>query len=203
MASHVSILPDDGTVHFSPDFVAHLAIYQNAIRGHRVAGWARDRGLLDDLVQLALIDLARVESRFDPERATTHHHYRMAVLGSRVYDCFDLLKRMHGDVMCFDNDREQLDPTDCGSHGDRGNFDEVGHDAVFAEACCAQLVRALIPIVEALPPVQRKVIELALADHSEREIADALGVSIQAVNVARRKGLAKIEAALTEGRYLN
>jgi hypothetical protein len=58
-----------------------------------LAQWARERGLEDDLVQLALLHLARVDSRFDPARATSPHRCRMAILAARVSDCFDLLMR--------------------------------------------------------------------------------------------------------------
>lgn len=201
MASHDPTPPAPDVVHFSQDFVTHLPSYQKAIRGHRLATWARERGLLDDLVQLALIDLARIESRFDPERATSHHHYRMAVLGSRVSDCFAHLKRMHGDVFghrdhepddAEDGDRDEIDP------------DEVAiDDAVFGDATRAQFIRELAALVEALPAVQRTVLELALVDHTDREIAERLGVSIQAVNTARRKGIAKIQAALQPSHYLS
>ncbi len=193
MAFNTSIHPAVGTIQFTPDFVAHLHTYQKAIRGHRVAGWARERGLLDDLVQIALIDLARVECRFDPERATSRHHYRMAVLGSRVYDGFDLLKRMHGDVLGHCGD----DPCDIEDERIELRADEVTiGDAVFADATLAELVRELAALLDALPTVQRRVLELALVDHSDREIAEHLGVSIQAVHTARKKGLAKLQAAL-------
>lgn len=203
MASNVSTRTARGAVCFSQDFVANIRTYQKAIRGHHTARWARDRGLEDDLVQLALLDLARVDSRFDPARATSPHHYRMAVLGSRVSDCFDHLQRTHGDVIEYDDDRNDAEGSPDGDQMVHDAHETAGHDAVFADASCAQFVRALVAIAEALPSVQRKVIELALADHSDREIADALGVSIQAVNVARRKGLAKIQAALRSGNYLN
>lgn len=201
MASDASTHPAPGAVHFSPDFVANLPTYQKAIRRHRVAGWARERGLLDDLVQLALIDLARVESRFDPNRATSPHHYRMAVLGSRISDCFAQLKRMHGDVFGHRNDdADDIGDGDC---IDIDADDEAIEDAVFADATLGELVRELTILVDALPAAQRKVLELALIEHSDREIAEFLGVSIQAVNAARRKGLAKIRAALQSSHYLN
>jgi RNA polymerase sigma factor (sigma-70 family) len=203
MASDASTRSAPDAVRFPQDFVDNIPIYQNAIRGHRTARWARDRGLEDDLVQLSLLDLARVDSRFDPTRGTSPHHYRMAVLGSRVSDCFDHLQRTHGDVVEYDDDRDDAEGSPDGDQMDHEAHETAGHDLVFADASCAEFVRALVAIVEALPSVQRKVIELALADHSDREIANALGVSIQAVNVARRKGLAKIQAALRSGNYLN
>jgi len=201
MASVASTHPNAGTVQFSPDFVANIHTYQKAIRGHRLATWARERGLLDDLVQLALIGLARVESRFDPNRATSLHHYRMAVLGSRVSDCFAHLKRMHGDVLghrvdgsdgAEDVERDEVDP------------DEVAiDDAVFGDVTCTQFVHELAALVASLPAVQRKVLELALVEHTDREIAERLGVSTQAVNAARRKGIAKIQSALQPTHRLN
>jgi RNA polymerase sigma factor (sigma-70 family) len=201
MASDASTLPAAGTVQFTPDFVAHLPAYQKAIRGHRVAGWARERGLLDDLVQLALIDLARVESRFDPKRATSHHHYRMAVLGSRVYDCFDFLKRMHGDAFGHRGDDAEDFADD--DHIEMSTDEVTIGDTVFADATLAELVRELAEFLDALPTVQRRVLELALVDHSDREIAEHLGVSIQAVHTARKKGLAKLQAALQSSHYIN
>ena len=201
MASVASTHPNAGTVQFSPDFVANIHNYQKAIRGHRLATWARERGLLDDLVQLALIDLARVESRFNPERAKSRHHYRMAVLGSRISDCFAHLKRMHGDVF----GHRVHDPADAeDAERDEIDLDEMGvDDAVFGDATREQLLRELETLVAALPAVQRKVLELALAEHTDREIAEHLGVSVQAVNTARRKGIAKIQAALQPSHYLN
>jgi RNA polymerase sigma factor (sigma-70 family) len=201
MASDASTQSAPGAVHFSSDFVANLPTYQKAIRSHRLATWARERGLLDDLVQLALIDLARVESRFDPARATSPHHYRMAVLGSRVSDCFAQLKRMHGDAFGHrDDEADEVEDCDC---IEIGTGEVATGDAVIADATLAQLVRELVALVDELPTVQRKVLELALVDYSDREIAEHLGVSIQAVNTARRKGLAKIQAALQSSHYLN
>jgi RNA polymerase sigma factor (sigma-70 family) len=193
--------PAVGGTYFSPDFVAHLAIYQKAIRGHRVAGWARERGLLDDLVQLALIDLARVESRFDPGRATSHHHYRMAVLRSRVYDCFDFLKRMHGDAMDHRGDDVE-DLADDGGAEVSTNEASIG-DEVLANATLAELVSELADCLKGLPSVQRRVLELALDEYTDREIADHLGVSTQAVHTTRKKGLAKLRATLHSSHCIN
>lgn len=201
MASDASAPPAAGTVQFTPDFVAHLPTYQKAIRSHRVASWARDRGLLDDLVQIALIDLARVESRFDPERASSHHHYRMAVLGSRVSDCFDLLKRMHGDA--FGHRGEDAEDLADDDRIEISTDEMTIGDAVLADATLAELVRELAEHLDALPTVQRRVLELALVDHSDREIAEHLGVSIQAVHKARKKGLAKLQASLQSSHYIN
>jgi RNA polymerase sigma factor (sigma-70 family) len=204
MASDASTPSAAGAVYFSPDFLAHLPSYKKAIRGQRIAKWARQRGLEEDLVQLALLDLARIESRFDPARAASPHHYRMAVLPSRVSDCVDVLMRLHSDFVSLDEERGESDYVD----------DEVDHaeteegavhlgDPVFFIAMRRQCAQALCAAVAALPAVQRRVLELALADYTDREIADELGVSVQAVCTARGKGIARVHAALHAGHFLN
>jgi hypothetical protein len=61
----------DGEIRFTPDFVANIPRYRQAIRAHRAMSWARRCSLDDDLVQLTLIDLARVNRASTP-RAPRH-----------------------------------------------------------------------------------------------------------------------------------
>jgi len=204
MASDASTLSAAGAVHFSSDFLANLTSYQKAIRGQRIANWARQRGLEEDLVQLALIDLARVESRFDPARAASAHHYRMAVLPSRVSDCVDALMRQHSDFVSLDEERAEFDFVD--DEADRHETEDDAcylGDTVFTTTMRRQCAQALLSAIAALPAVQRRVLELALADYTDREIAEELGVSIQAVCTARGKGITKVHAALDAGHCLN
>jgi len=199
MASDASTPPAPGTPYFSPDFLLQLGSYQRAIRGQRIAGWARDRGLEDDLVQLALLDLARVEGRYDPARATSAHHFRMAVLPSRVNDCVDALMRMHPDFVSLDEERsESAFPDENVEHEevDEDAF-QLG-DSVLDLVIRRQFAMALRTAISALPVVQRRVLELVLEDYTDREIAEELGVSIQAVCTARGKGIAKVRVALAE-----
>ncbi|WP_164964334.1 sigma-70 family RNA polymerase sigma factor [Rubrivivax sp. JA1026] len=204
MASDASTPSATSAVRFSPDFLDHLPSYQKAIRGQRIANWARQRGLEEDLVQLALLDLARVESRFDPARAASAHHYRMAVLPSRVSDCVDALMRLHSDFVTLDEERADSDFAD--DETDRAESEEEAFqlgDPVFAIAMRRQCAEALCVAIAALPSVQRRVLELALADYTDREIAEELGVSVQAVCTARGKGTAKVQAALDASHSLN
>ncbi|HBY61165.1 MAG TPA: hypothetical protein DEH78_15190 [Solibacterales bacterium] len=204
MASNASTPSAAGAVQFSPDFLAHLPNYQKAIRGQRIARWARQRGLEEDLVQLALLDLARVESRYDPTRATSAHHYRLAVLPSRVSDCADMLRRMHSDFVSLDEKSAESD-----LEGEDAEHRELEEDAVhlgdpvFTLAVRRQFALALRDAVATLPDVQRRVIELALGDYTDREISDELGVSVQAVCTARMKGTAKLRVAIHQGHALN
>jgi RNA polymerase sigma factor (sigma-70 family) len=204
MASDESTLPAAVAVQFSPDFVANLPSYQKAIRRQRIAKWARERGLEEDLVQLALLDLARVEARFDPTRAASAHHYRMAVLPSRVSDCADALMRLHTDFVSLDEERTESDFSDeeTERHAAEEDAFRLG-DPVITLAMRRQFARALRHAIEALPTVQRRVIELALADYTDREVADELCVSVQAVCTARVKGIAKIQAATRQGHAPN
>lgn len=204
MASDASTHFAAGAVHFSPDFLANLPSYQKAIRGQRIAQWARQRGLEEDLVQIALLDLARVEGRYDPTRATSAHHYRLAVLPSRVSDCVDTLMRLHRDFVSLDEERAESDVE--GEDAERHEAEEDAchlGDPVFNLAMRREFALALRDAVAALPAVQRRVIELTLADYTDREIADELGVSVQAVCTARMKGTAKVRAAIHQGHALN
>lgn len=204
MASDASTRSASGAVHFSQDFLAHLPNYQKAIRGQCIAQWARQRGLEDDLVQLALLDLARVESRYDPARATSAHHYRLAVLPSRVSDCVDKLMRMHSDFISLDEERAEpdLEGEDAEMYEAEEDALNVG-DPVFTLAVHREFAMALRDAIAALPAVQRRVIELTLADYTDREIADELGVSVQAVCTARMKGTAKVRVGIHHGHALN
>lgn len=204
MASDASTHPVPDAIQFSSDFLAHLPSYQKAIRGQRIAKWARQRGLEEDLVQLALLDLARIESRFDPARAPSVHHYRMAVLPSRVSDCVDALARLHSDFVSLDEERPESDfpEEDCERAEIEADALLLG-DPVLALAIHRQFARALRAAIDDLPAVQQRVIEFALADYTDREIADELGVSVQAVCTARVKGIAKVRVALGARHYLN
>lgn len=204
MASDASTPSAAGAVHFSPDFLANLPRYQRAIRGQRIAKWARHRGLEEDLVQLALLDLARVEARYDPTRATSAHHYRLAVLPSRVSDCVDTLMRMHRDFVSLDEERAESDVE--GEDTERHEVEEAAlhlGDPVLALAARREFALALRDAVTELPALQRRVIELTLADYTDREIADELGVTVQAVCTARLKGTAKVRAAIHQSHALN
>jgi RNA polymerase sigma factor (sigma-70 family) len=204
MASDASTPSAAGAVRFSQDFLANLPTYQKAIRRQRVANWARQRGLEEDLVQLALLDLARVETRYDPTRAASAHHYRLAVLPSRVSDCVDTLMRMHGDFVSLDEERAESDVEGEDTEGQEVEEDAVHFgDPVFTRAERREFALALRDAVAALPAAQRRVIEFTLADYTDREIADELGVSVQAVCAARMKGTAKVRAAIQQGYVLN
>jgi RNA polymerase sigma factor (sigma-70 family) len=193
MASAPSTQTVSGGVRFSADFIANIPRYQQAIRSHRVMPWARQRALEDDLEQLALIDLARVEARFDPARATSPHHFRLAVLGSRVSDCASLLMRMHREVT-----GEIEDTLDAGDQVDDDDVsfadsEYITDDPVLDRAIRAQVARAVYEAIPTLPFRQRQVIELALEDCSDREIAEQLGVSVQAVNKSRLAAIANLK----------
>ena len=193
MASTVSTQPAPGELRFSADFIANITVYQRAIRGQRVMRWARERSLDDDLVQAALLDLARVDCRYNPARATSAHHFRLAVLSSRVSDCASVLMRMHREVAEGTHHSEDDEGTreDTGTPAQR--TEQAGDNPVLDDAIRGQTASAVRAAVKTLPARQREVIELVLNDHTDREIAEQLGVTVQAVNKNRLSGIAKLK----------
>lgn len=197
MARDASTLSASSEGPFSLDFLANLPSIRRAIRGQPTAKWARQRGLEEDLVQLALMDLARVESRFDAGRASSRQHFRMAVLPTRVSDCVAALKRQHSDFVSLDEDRAGDERSD--EDAEPIDFEEDAvllGDQVTQTAMRRQLASTLIAAIEDLPATQRRVMELALTDCSDREIADKLRVSVQAVNKSRRAAIAKLRGVV-------
>lgn len=194
MASVASTPSATSGVRFSPDFISHIPRYEQAIRRQPVMRWARERGLDEDLAQLSLMDLARVDARYNPERATSPHHFRLAVLGSRVSDCASVLMRMYREVtgeidadLAADEEPPENDDTrfDDGQH--------VTDDPVLDRALRAQLAAAVHAAITTLPARQRQVIELALEDLSDKEIAEKLGVSVQAINKTRLAAITNLK----------
>ena len=187
MASVRSTSSAAAGVRFSATFVANIPQYQRAIYRQPVMRWARERSLDDDLVQLALLDLARVEARFDPARATSPHHFLLAVLGSRVSDCADRLMRMHRDTV--DNVADDYRDEECDDNVDGARaHSHAGHaedDPVVERAVRAQFAAVAYAGIATLPARQREVIALALEDETDKEIAVRLGVSVQSVNKTR------------------
>jgi RNA polymerase sigma factor (sigma-70 family) len=195
MASVDLTHPAPGDIRFSADFVANISRYQLAIRRQPVMGWARERNLDGDLAQLALLDLARVDARFDPTRATSPHHFRLAVLGSRVSDCARMLMRMHREIA--EDVHLSLDAED--EEGDEGfgaRFQRSEHaddNPVLDEAIRGQVASAVYASVKTLPARQREVIELLLEDFTDKEIAAQLCVTVQAVNKTKLAAIAKLK----------
>ena len=191
MASAASTPSAIDGIRFAPDFVANIPTYERAIRRHRVTSWARQRSLDDDLVQLTLVGLARMDARFDPTRASSPHHFRLAVLGSRVSDSARLLRRMHSEVTLVVNDELDADSNEQDSDGALGSPDqEPDSDPVLESIARQEAWQLVAKSITALPPRQRQVIDLALQDQSDKEIAAHVGVTIQSVNKTR---LAAIE----------
>jgi RNA polymerase sigma factor (sigma-70 family) len=194
MASVHSTHPASGDVRFSADFIANIPRYQLAIRRQPVMGWASERNLDGDLAQLALLDLARVDSRFDATRATSPHHFRLAVLGSRVSDCARKLMRMHHEVadvhIPLDADDEE------GDEGFGARFqrsEEAGENPVLDGAIRGQVASAVHAAVKTLSARQREVIELLLEDLTDKEIAAHLCITVQAVNKTKLAAIAKLK----------
>lgn len=199
MASGVSALYAEDSVRFASDFAAHIQTYRKVIRGQGVMRWARDRHLDDDLEQSALIDLARVDARFDPSRGISAHHFRLAVIPSRVSDCAQALMRMHPDTPILDEDKDRCVEEDEFAVGDdaaEGNGTCENHDSVLDAAIRAETASAIAGAIAKLPPRQREVIGYALADYTDREIAAELGVSVQAANKTRRKAIESLKRIL-------
>jgi RNA polymerase sigma factor (sigma-70 family) len=196
MASVVSTHPATNSVGFSPDFIANIPKYQQAIRRHRMMHWARERRLEDDLEQLALLDLARVDVRFDPNRASSPHHYRMAVLASRVSDCADVLVRMHSDITGYDEGLLQDDDLDDDDGVDARDGRLFADDPVLDAAIRGEMAAAMYEAVANLPSRQRQIAQLVLADFTDKEIAIELGISVQAVNKGRLAGVANLERVI-------
>jgi len=204
MASHVSTQPAPGTIRFSADFAANVPRYQTLIRRQPLMRWAKAFRLEEDLEQLTLLELARVEPRFDPTRAASNAHFFSAVVASRVSDSFRLLKRQHRDVV---DDKHVSLNDDYGSDGDgdgeelgaRIFVDETGPDVVVADAMRRQAVTALRAAIEHLSTRQREVIELVLGDLTDAEIAAQLGVSVQAVNKTKLAAIANLKQLVPAG----
>lgn len=194
MASVASTQAAASGVRFSADFISHIPRYEQAIRRQPVMGWARERGLDEDLAQLALIDLARVDARYDASRATSPHHFRLAVLSSRVSDCANVLKNMYREVT------GEIDPDLHADDDAEGKDDDVRHgkdeggegDPVLDRAMRAQGAQAAYMAIKTLPSRQREVIELMLEDMTDREMAEHLGVTVQAVNKTRLAAISKL-----------
>ncbi|MGD9602452.1 MAG: sigma factor-like helix-turn-helix DNA-binding protein [Gammaproteobacteria bacterium] len=204
MAFDASTPSATGAVVFTADFLINLRSYQTAIRKQRVARWARQRGLEEDLVQLALLDLARIDARFDPSRGKSAHHYRLAVLPSRVSDCVDALKRLHPDFVSLNEECANADVDDEYPATHQAESAATCHgDPVFTLAVREETATALRAAIAALPKVQRRIIEFVLADYTDREIAANLGVSIQAVCNARVKGTSALRSAVPQSHTLN
>jgi RNA polymerase sigma factor (sigma-70 family) len=193
MASVVSARPKTGTVRFSPDFIANIPTYQKAIRRHRVMRWAREHRLDQDLEQLVLIDLARIDIRFDPNRAASPHHFRMAVLGSRVSDCADTLMRMHSDIDVVDEASLADEQPDDVATVDLDERAYVFENPVLDFAIRKEMATAIHETIKTLPARQHEILKLVLADLTDREIAVQLGVSTQAVNKTRLSGISNLK----------
>ena len=197
MASVASTPSAVDEIRFAPDFVSNVSTYERAIRRHRVMSWARQRSLGEDLVQQALLDLSRVDARYDSTRASSPHHFRVAVLHSRVSDSARVLRRMHGEVAAAAGDTElDFDPTGGGTDNPDFETEQPGSDPVMAEAERAQVWRAVTAAIAELPGRQREVIELALDDCSDKDIAAHLGITAQAVNKSRLAAIANLRRAL-------
>lgn len=200
MASRVSTQPAPGAIRFSADFAANVPRYQALIRRQPLMRWAKAFRLEEDLEQLTLLELARVEPRFDPTRAASNEHFFSAVVASRVSDSVRLLKRQHRDVV---DDKHVSLNNDNGSEGEEPGahffVDETGPDTVVADAMHHQAVTALHAAIEHLSTRQREVIELVLGDLTDAEIAAQLGVSVQAVNKTKLAAIANLKQLVPAG----
>ena len=195
MASAASTPSATDGIRFTPDFVANIPTYERAIRRHRVMSWARQRSLEDDLVQLALVGLARMDARFDPARASSPHHFRLAVLGSRVSDSARFLRRMHSEVTGVIDDELDSDTDDSNSNiAPEG--DQPAGDPVLESVARGQAWRRVASAIAVLPGRQREVIELALQDYSDKEIGAHVGVTVQSVNKTRLAAIENLKRAV-------
>jgi RNA polymerase sigma factor (sigma-70 family) len=70
--------------------------------------------------------------------------------------------------------------------------ESVGSDVMFEQAATADDVARLIALVRDLPDRPREVVELRLAGLNDREIAEVLGVSGQAVRQAQSRAVARL-----------
>ena len=68
----------------------------------------------------------------------------------------------------------------------------IGSDAMFAQAATADDIAHVIALVRELPDRPREVVELRLAGLNDREIAEVLGVSGQAVRQAQSRAVAQL-----------
>lgn len=196
MASTASTPTAAGEIRFSADFVANIPSYERAIRRHRVMSWARQRSLDDDLVQLTLVDLARVDAYFDPQRASSPHHFRLAVLGSRVSDSYRLLMRLHREVTGVIIDELDSDIENAIEDARVSDLERDTDDPVVDAAIRAQAARMIVAAIAHLASRQREVIELALEDRSDKEIASRFGVSVQSANKTRLAAIANLKRVL-------
>lgn len=195
MASARSTHSAPGDVRFTADFIANIPRYQHAIRRQPAMGWARERTLDADLAQLVLLDLAQLEDQFDSTRATSPHHFRLAVLASRVSDRARMLMRMHREVA--EDLNPSLDADD--EQGDEGfgarfqRSEEAGENTVLDGVIRGQVASAVYAVVKTLPARQREVIELLLEDMTDKEMAEQFGVTVQAINKTKLAAIAKLK----------
>jgi RNA polymerase sigma-70 factor (ECF subfamily) len=68
----------------------------------------------------------------------------------------------------------------------------VGSDALFEQAATAGDIARVSALVQELPERPREVVELRLAGLTDREIAEVLGVSGQAVRQAQSRAVAQL-----------
>jgi DNA-directed RNA polymerase specialized sigma24 family protein len=100
--------------------------------------------------------------------------------------------RMHRDITGYER------PDDTGDDDRIANpWDEDGAgDPVLEGALRAEVVETVYEALNTLAGRQRQVIEFALKDYTDREIAEELGVSVQAVNKCRLAAITALRRAV-------
>lgn len=187
----------DAPAYFPPILhdAARVSAFRRLVRSQPVMAWARARSLNDDLEQLGLIEIAKILRTYDAQRGTTAEQYVGVAIRSRLLSCVRTLSSTNGrdleqsidGALTTDDERR---PSEQPPSDSAQNADAPDHLAR------TQLARAVRDEVLRLPTRQREVIELMLADHTEREIAHKLGVSVQAVNKTKQGAFEALKLSL-------
>lgn len=184
----------DATAYFPSAFndSVRIGAFRRVLRAHPTMAWARARSLHDDLEQIALLEVAKVLRQFDPSVGTSVEQFVGVAMRQRMFSCRRALLGAYG------VSPESDEVTD--AHDEFGQADNIpdANPSANVEEVCAQRQRtqSLGNAVAALPTRQRAIVQLMLEDHTEREIAEQLGVSIQAVNKSKLSAIKTLQQVL-------
>ena len=141
--------------------------------------------LADDVAQAAFVSLWQHRGKYVPGRGSPRS-WLLAIARNRGIDMMRSRASLHRHAVCVDPHGWMV------AVGDDSQVTEAPDVQVEREESSAEVSRLL----DALPPAQRVVIELAYLDGmTQQEIADVLGVPLGTVKGRLRLGLAKLRAA--------
>jgi RNA polymerase sigma factor (sigma-70 family) len=175
---------------------------RRVVRAHPLMCWARARSLGDDLEQLALMEVPNILRGYQPGHGTTPEQYVGSALRVRLFSCKRTLVRIYGATTTtqyveFRDATSEADlEEDVGFASDSDSDGDGGVDAAFTGYAVAERTRLLTACIPRLPNRQRQIIDLALQDNTEREIAQQLGISVQSVNKGKQSALKALRVML-------